>query len=105
LAEKEIEAAQIRDNSNIIIPGRKFAMKTIRVLLVLAMVSISSLAFAQNTVTKGTQAWTDLEKHLADINDSGSAPINITRTTPRIVSTSRIRFGPKNSSRSACREK
>jgi len=69
LAEKEIEAAHVRGISNIIIPGRKFAMKAIRVLLVLAMVSISSLAFAQNTVTKGTQAWTDLEKHLADIND------------------------------------
>jgi hypothetical protein len=69
LAEKEIEVAQVRGISNRVNPGRKFAMKTIRVLLVLAMVSISSLAFSQNSVTKGTQAWTDLEKHLADIND------------------------------------
>jgi hypothetical protein len=44
-------------------------MTKIRVLFVMALMAVSSLAFAQDTVKKGTQGWTDLEKQLADIND------------------------------------
>jgi hypothetical protein len=44
-------------------------MTRIRVLFVVALMAVSSVAFAQDTVKKGTQGWTDLEKQLADIND------------------------------------
>jgi hypothetical protein len=44
-------------------------MTRIRVVLVMALLAVSSAAFAQDAVKKGTPAWTDLEKHLADIND------------------------------------
>jgi len=44
-------------------------MTKFRVLIVLALVSISSLGFAQDAVKRGSQGWTDLEKQLADIND------------------------------------
>ena len=44
-------------------------MTKIRVLFVLALMTVSSLAFAQDAVKKRTQGWTDLEKQLADIND------------------------------------
>jgi hypothetical protein len=43
-------------------------MTKIRVLLVLALVAISSMAFAQDTVKKGEKGWTDLEKTLEDVN-------------------------------------
>src|SRR5258707_9347064 len=46
-------------------------MTKIRVLFVMALMAVSSLAFAQDAVKKGTQGWTDLEKQLADINDQG----------------------------------
>jgi len=44
-------------------------MTRIRVVFVMALLAVSSAAFAQDAVKKGTPAWTDLEKHLADIND------------------------------------
>ncbi len=44
-------------------------MTNVRVLFVLALMAVSSPAFAQDAVKKGTQGWTDLEKQLADIND------------------------------------
>ena len=44
-------------------------MKWIRVLLVLALMAVSSLAVAQDSMKKGDKGWTDLEKQLADIND------------------------------------
>ena len=47
----------------------RLTMAKIRLPLVTALMAVSSLAFAQDTVKKGTQGWTDLEKQLADIND------------------------------------
>src|SRR5260221_3840938 len=44
-------------------------MTKIRVLFVMALMSISSLVMAQDTMKKGDKSWTDLEKQLADIND------------------------------------
>src|ERR1700688_5116544 len=44
-------------------------MNWIRVPLVLALMAVSSLAFAQDSMKKGDKGWTDLEKQLADIND------------------------------------
>ncbi len=44
-------------------------MTKIRVLFVMALMAVSSVVFAQDTVKKGTQGWIDLEKQLADIND------------------------------------
>ena len=44
-------------------------MTKLRVLLVLAAMTISSLAFGQDAAKKGTPGWTALEKQLADIND------------------------------------
>jgi hypothetical protein len=43
-------------------------MTTIRVLLVVAIMSISSLASAQVTMKKGDKEWTDLENTLRDAN-------------------------------------
>ena len=44
-------------------------MKWIRVLFVVALMAVSSLAIAQDSMKKGDKGWTDLEKQLADIND------------------------------------
>jgi hypothetical protein len=44
-------------------------MTKIRVLIVVALMAVSSLAIAQDSMKKGDQGWTDLEKQLADIND------------------------------------
>jgi hypothetical protein len=44
-------------------------MKWIRVPLILALMTFSSLAIAQDSMKKGDKGWTDLEKQLADIND------------------------------------
>jgi len=44
-------------------------MNKIRMLLVAALLAVSSLASAQEVMKKGDKAWTDLEKQLADIND------------------------------------
>src|ERR1700730_14389013 len=44
-------------------------MTKIRMLFVIALMAISSLANAQESMKKGDKAWTDLEKQLADIND------------------------------------
>jgi hypothetical protein len=41
----------------------------IRVVLVVALIGVSSLAIAQDSMKKGDKGWTDLEKQLADIND------------------------------------
>ena len=41
----------------------------IRVLFVVALMAVSSLAIAQDSMKKGDKGWTDLEKQLADIND------------------------------------
>ncbi len=44
-------------------------MTKVRILFVSALMAISSLACAQETMKKGDKSWTDLEKQLADIND------------------------------------
>jgi len=44
-------------------------MAKLRVLFVLILMGVSSLAMAQDSMKKGDKAWTDLEKQLADIND------------------------------------
>jgi len=44
-------------------------MTKIRILFVVALMAVSSLANAQDSMKKGGKAWTDLEKQLADIND------------------------------------
>ena len=44
-------------------------MTKIRILFVVALMAVSSLAIAQDSMKKGDKAWTDLEKQLADIND------------------------------------
>ena len=44
-------------------------MTKIRVLFVVALMAVSSLASAQEAMKKGDKSWTDLEKQLADIND------------------------------------
>ena len=44
-------------------------MTRIRILLVVGLMAVSSLAIAQDSMKKGDKDWTDLEKQLADIND------------------------------------
>jgi hypothetical protein len=66
---EKVKVAYIRTATNIAPPGRRFAMKWIRVPLVLALMAVSSLAVAQDSMKKGDKGWTDLEKQLADIND------------------------------------
>ena len=44
-------------------------MMKIRVLFVVALMAVSSLAIAQDSMKKGDKGWADLEKQLADIND------------------------------------
>ena len=44
-------------------------MTKVRILFVVALLAVSSLASAQEAMKKGDKNWTDLEKQLADIND------------------------------------
>ena len=44
-------------------------MKFTRVLFVIALMSVSSFAFAQSSLKLSPKEWTELEKHLADVND------------------------------------
>src|SRR6202790_711906 len=44
-------------------------MRNRRVLFAVALMAVSSLTFAQDTIKKGDKSWSDLEKQLADIND------------------------------------
>ena len=44
-------------------------MTQIRVLFLIALISVSSQAFAQDAVKKGDKGWTDLEKTLEDVNN------------------------------------
>jgi len=66
---EKVEAAEVRTAFHIVPLGRRLAMNWIRVPLVLALMAVSSLAFAQDSMKKGDKGWTDLEKQLADIND------------------------------------
>jgi hypothetical protein len=61
--------AEDRGASDILIPWERFAMTKTRVLFVVALMAVSSLASAQEAMKKGDKNWTDLEKQLADIND------------------------------------
>jgi hypothetical protein len=69
VAEKYEKIAENRRASDLFIPWREFAMTKIRVLFVVALMAVSSLASAQEAMKKGDKGWTDLEKQLADIND------------------------------------
>jgi hypothetical protein len=71
VAEKyeKVEVAQVCSASNIVPLGRRLAMTRIRILLVVGLMAVSSLAIAQDSMKKGDKDWTDLEKQLADIND------------------------------------
>jgi hypothetical protein len=66
---EKVAAAEVCMASNIVPLGRRLAMNWIRVPLVLALMAVSSLAVAQDSMKKGDKGWTDLEKQLADIND------------------------------------
>jgi hypothetical protein len=66
---EEVKGSEVRSGSNIDLSGRRFAMRWIRVLFVVALMAVSSLASAQDSMKKGDKGWTDLEKQLADIND------------------------------------
>ncbi len=44
-------------------------MRSPGVIFVAALMTVSSLAFAQGTMKKGDKSWTDLENQLRDIND------------------------------------
>jgi hypothetical protein len=44
-------------------------MRNIRAFFAVALIALSSPAFAQDSMKKGDKGWTDLEKQLADIND------------------------------------
>jgi hypothetical protein len=66
---KKVEAAEVCRAFHIVPSGRRLAMNWIRVPLVFALMAVSSLAVAQDSMKKGDKGWTDLEKQLADIND------------------------------------
>jgi hypothetical protein len=66
---EKVEVAEVCGASNIVPQGRRLAMRWIRVLFVVALMAVSSLASAQDSMKKGDKGWTDLEKQLADIND------------------------------------
>ena len=66
---EKVEVAEACSASTIVALGRRLAMTKIRILLVVGLMAVSSLAFAQDSMKKGDKAWTDLEKQLADIND------------------------------------
>jgi len=66
---EKVGVAVVQSASNIVPPGRRNAMTRIRILLIVALMAVSSLAFAQDSMKKGDKGWTDLEKQLADIND------------------------------------
>jgi hypothetical protein len=66
---EEVKGDEVRIRSNIISSGRLLAMRWIRVLFVVVLMAVSSLAIAQDSMKKGDKGWTDLEKQLADIND------------------------------------
>ena len=44
-------------------------MTKIRVLFLVSLMAVSSLAFAQDAMKKGDKIWTDLEKTLEDVNN------------------------------------
>ena len=66
---EKVEVLEIRKAFNIVRLGRRLGMRWTRVLLVVALMGVSSLAVAQDSMKKGDKGWTDLEKQLADIND------------------------------------
>jgi hypothetical protein len=67
--QEKVKGDGVCSASNIVPPGRRFAMMKIRVLFIAALMAVSSLAIAQDSMKKGDKGWADLEKQLADIND------------------------------------
>jgi hypothetical protein len=66
---EKVEVAEVCRAFHFVPLGRRLAMNWIRVPLVLALMAVSSLAVAQDSMKKSDKGWTDLEKQLADIND------------------------------------
>jgi hypothetical protein len=66
---EKVGVANIRMDATIVPQGRIFAMTKMRVLFLVALMAVSSLSMAQDSMKKGDKGWTDLEKQLADIND------------------------------------
>jgi len=69
VADKYQKIARVSAALDITIAWGKLVMTKIRVLFVVALMAVSSLASAQEAMKKGDKSWTDLEKQLADIND------------------------------------
>jgi hypothetical protein len=69
MADSYEKIAENRGASDTFNPLRGFVMTRIRVLFVVALMAVSSLASAQEAMKRGDKSWTDLEKQLADIND------------------------------------
>ena len=69
MADKYQKIVRVRAALDITIAWGKLVMTKIRVLFVVALMAVSSLASAQEAMKKGDKSWTDLEKQLADIND------------------------------------
>jgi hypothetical protein len=69
VADKYQKIVRVRAALDITIAWGKLVMTKIRVLFVVALMAVSSLASAQEAMKKGDKSWTDLEKQLADIND------------------------------------
>ena len=69
MADKYQKIARVSAALDITIAWGKLVMTKIRVLFVVALMAVSSLASAQEAMKKGDKSWTDLEKQLADIND------------------------------------
>jgi hypothetical protein len=69
MAEINEKITDDRSASDIFIPRREFVMTKIRILFVVALMGVSSLASAQEALKKGDKSWTELEKQLADVND------------------------------------
>jgi hypothetical protein len=69
VADKYQKIVRVSAALDITIAWGKLVMTKIRVLFVVALMAVSSLASAQEAMKKGDKSWTDLEKQLADIND------------------------------------
>ena len=69
MADKYQKIVRVSAALDITIAWGKLVMTKIRVLFVVALMAVSSLASAQEAMKKGDKSWTDLEKQLADIND------------------------------------
>jgi hypothetical protein len=69
VADKYQKIVRVSAALDITIAWGKLVMTKIRVLFVVALMAVPSLASGQEAMKKGDKSWTDLEKQLADIND------------------------------------